>query len=46
MDAGTGTRGAARQVGVNYRTAKRWRAEAAQAAAAVPVARSRCLRGS
>ena len=39
VEDGVGTREAARRVGVNYRTAKRWRAEAAQAAAtAVPVA--------
>lgn len=37
VEAGAGTREAARQVGINYRTAKRWRAEAAHAAAA-PVA--------
>ncbi|MDX3189075.1 IS30 family transposase [Streptomyces sp. MN03-5084-2B] len=36
MEAGVGVREAARRVGVNYRTAKRWRAGAAQAAA-VPV---------
>ncbi len=39
VEDGVGTREAARRVGVNYRTAKRWRAEAAQAAAtAVPAA--------
>jgi IS30 family transposase len=36
VEAGVGAREAERRVGVNYRTAKRWRAEAAQAAA-VPV---------
>jgi len=36
VEAGTGTREAARQVGVNYRTAKRWRAAVAQAAATPP----------
>jgi IS30 family transposase len=36
VEAGTGSREAARQVGVNYRTAKRWRAEAARATATPP----------
>jgi len=36
VEAGAGTREAARRVGVNYRTAKRWRAAAAQAATPLP----------
>ncbi|MFC0544340.1 helix-turn-helix domain-containing protein [Kutzneria chonburiensis] len=36
MTQGVGSREAARQVGINYRTAKRWQAAAKAAAAAVP----------
>ncbi|MEV6898097.1 IS30 family transposase, partial [Amycolatopsis sp. NPDC051372] len=48
VDAGLGSREAARRVGINYRTAKRWRAEAEAAAQAgeptvVPVVSARFL---